>query len=97
GGPVEAETPRGEVRDVGVGSDEDAVVDVAVGLPVGPLDPPGRVARELDPRLALDRAHLPRRRRAVLRGLEVLRQAEVALAARGELDVLPDPQHLERA
>ena len=51
---------------------------------------------ELDPRLADRLAHLPGRRRPVLGGVEVLRQPEVALAAGRELDVAPDPQHLER-
>jgi hypothetical protein len=97
GAAVESQDPGGEVGEVGVRRDEDAVLDLAVRLPIGALDPPGRVAGQLDACLACDLAHLPRRRRSVRGGLEVLREPEVALAAGRELDVLADAQHLERA
>src|SRR6266849_2065127 len=54
------------------------------------LDPPGRVARELDARFALAVADLPRCPAAVLVDLEFGRDPEVPLAARGESDVAPD-------
>ncbi len=93
---VEAEDPGGEVGEAGVRRDEDVVLHVSVRGPVRALDPPGGIARELDPRLADRLAHLPGRRRPVLRGIELLRQPEISLAAGRELDVAPDPEHLER-
>ena len=94
---VEAEDPGGEVGEAGVRRDEDVVLHVPVRRPVRAFDPPGGIARELDPRLADGLAHLPGRRRPVLGGVELLRQPEVALAAGRELDVTPDPEHLERS
>ena len=44
GAAVESQDPGGEVREVGVRRDEDAVLDLAVRLAVRALDPPGRVA-----------------------------------------------------
>ena len=65
------------------------------GLAVGALDPPGGVAGDLDARLALDVADLPRRPAAVLVDVEVGRRAEVALAPRGEANVAADARDAE--
>ena len=66
------------------------------GAAVGALDPPGRVRRDLDPRLADDVAELPFRAPAVVLDVEFGRQAEVALAARCEADVGADARDPER-
>jgi len=62
----------------------------------GALDPPGGVAADLDPRLALDLADLPVRRQPVRIGVEVVGQPEVALAPGGEADIAADPRDAER-
>ena len=67
------------------------------GAAVRALDPPGRVAGELDPGLADEVADLPRRPAAVGVDVEVGRDAEVALATRREADVAADPRDAERA
>ena len=84
---VEPQDPGGEVRESGVGRDEDVLLHAPVRRSVRALDPPGSVPGELDPRLADRLAHLPGRRRPMLGGVEVLWQPEVALAAGRELDV----------
>ena len=94
GAPVLAQHPRGEQRDRRVLGDEDVVLETT-GLAVGALDPPGGVARDLDPRLAGDVADLPRRPAAVLLDVEVGGRAEVALAPRGEANVAADARDAE--
>ena len=94
--PVLAQHPRGELRERRVVGDEDAVFETP-RRPVGALDPPGRVAADLDAGLAEDVADLPGRTPAELLDVEVGRHAEVALAARRELDVAADPRDTERA
>ena len=96
GAAVEAQDPRDEVSQIRIRCDEDAVLDPTVPT-VRAFDPPGCVARELDPSLADDLAHLPRGRRPVILRLEGRRKAEVALTARGEADVAPDSRDAERA
>src|SRR5439155_25556177 len=61
------------------------------------LDPPGRVARKLDARLADEVADLPWGTPAVDADVEVGRDAEVALTPGGEADVATDARHAERA
>ncbi len=87
--------PRREQRQARVLGHEDAVLDPA-GVSVDTLDPPGRVAAELDASLAHDVADLPVRPPAVVVDVEVLRRAEVALAAGREPDVAPHPRDAER-
>jgi hypothetical protein len=57
--PVLAQHPRGEQRQARVAGGEDAVLDLRAE---GALDPPGRVAGDLDARLAGGVADLPRGR-----------------------------------
>ena len=92
---VLAQDPGGELPEVGVVRDEDAVLDPSVAAEQA-VDPPGRVAGDLDLGLALLLAHLPRRALAVRLGVEALRQPEVPLAPRGEADLASDPRHAER-
>ena len=93
--PVLTQDPGGELPEVGVVRDEDAVLDPPVAAEEA-VDPPGRVAGDLDLGLALLRANLPRRALAVGLGVEALRHPEVALAPRGEADLASDPRHAER-
>jgi hypothetical protein len=93
---VLAQDPGREQPQVRVFRDEDALVHAAV-LAKLTLDPPGRVTADLDLRLALDRADLPRRAEAVLVRVEVLGQAEVALAPRRQPNVAADPGDAEGA
>ena len=81
--------PGCELAQVRVLGHEDAVLDATV-LAVRPLDPPGRVVGDLDPRLAGEVADLPGRPVAVRLDLEFRRQPEVSLAARREADVAAD-------
>ncbi len=92
--PVLPEDPRGELRQRGVTREEHPVFELA-RVAEGALDPPGRVAGELDPRFALDVADLPRRPAAVFVDVEVGRNPEVPLAARGEPDVAADARDAE--
>ena len=89
-----AQDPRGEQRQAGVLGDEDAVVEPARSS-VHALDPPGRVVRDFDPRLAGDVADLPVRAAAVVVDVEVLGDAEVALTSGREPDVAPHARHPE--
>src|SRR5206468_56581 len=93
---VLTQNPRGEERQARVLGHEDAVLDLATAA-VRALHPPGRVAADLDPRLADRIADLPGRPPAVLVDLELGRQAEVALAARREADLAADPGDPEGA
>ncbi len=95
GPPFLAEHPAREVTELGVARGEDPVLD-APALDHA-LHPPGGVRVQLDLRLADDLSELPLVLAAVLRGLEVLRHAEVALPPRGEADVAADARHAERA
>ena len=63
---------------------------------VDALDPPGRVAADLDASLTLALADLPVGRQAVLVGVEVLREPEIALTTARETDVAADPRDAER-
>src|SRR6266550_2020466 len=92
---VLAQDPGRELPEIRVVRDEDPVLDPAV-TPEQAVDPPGRVARDLDLRLALLLADLPRRALAIVLGVEALGQAEVPFAPRGEPDLAPDPRHPER-
>src|SRR5207249_4455635 len=87
--PVLPEDPRGELRQRGVASDEDAVLQLP-GVSEGALDPPCRISREFDARLALEVPDLPRGPAAVLVDVEVSRDPEVALTPGCEPDVPPD-------
>ena len=58
-------------------------------------DPPGGIGRHLDARLARDVAELPLGAAAELLDVEVGREAEVALAARGEADLGADARDAE--
>ena len=93
---VLAQDPRRELLDGGVFGDEDAVLELS-RVPEGAFHPPGRVACELDARLADEVADLPRRPAAVLVDVEVGRDPEVALASRGEANVAADPRDAEGA
>src|SRR4051812_26088038 len=93
---VLAQHPRRELGYRGVLGDENVVLE-RPGRAVGAPNPPGRVAAHLDPRRAGGVADLPRRAAAVLVDIEVARRAEVALAARRELDVAADARDAERA
>jgi len=93
---VLSQDPRGEQWDRRVRRDEHSVLDAA-DLPVRSLDPPGGVPDDLDPCLADDVTDLPRRLTAIVVDVEVGRDPEVALAARGESDVAADPGDAERA
>src|SRR5262249_34128605 len=95
GPSVLAQDPRGELPEIRVACDEDAVLDPAVA-PEQAVDPPRRVAGNLDLRLTLRLADLPRRPLAVVLGVETLGEAEVALAARGQPDLPADPRDTER-
>ena len=93
---VLAEHPAGERLDRGVLGLEDAV-DERSGLVQCPMHPPGGVAVHLDLRGPGDGPVLPVLADAVGVDVEVLRQAEVALAAGGEADVAADARDAERA
>src|SRR5205823_10711352 len=67
---VLAQDPRGELRKARVPRDEDTVLDLAA-VAVGALDPLGRVAGDLDLRLADERADLPGGAAAILVDLEL--------------------------
>jgi hypothetical protein len=84
------EDPGREQPQVRVFRNEDAVLDASVLAELA-LDPPGRVAGDLDLGVALDRADLPWRAQAVLVRVEVLREAEIALAPGREPDVIANP------
>src|SRR6266511_43782 len=90
------EDPGGELREGRVLRDEDAVLQLAGGAE-GALDPPRRVAGELDARLADQITDLPRRPTAVDIDVEVRRDAEVTFAPRGKADVTADARDAERA
>src|SRR6185295_19380266 len=94
--PVLAQDPGSELRQRRVSGHEDAVLQLS-GVAECALDPPCRVPRELDPRLAHDVADLPRRPAAVLVDVELRRNPEVAFATCRETDVTPDPRDAERA
>src|SRR5439155_23687919 len=79
--PVLPENPRGELREGGELRDEDPVLQLS-GVAERALDPPGRVARKLDARLADEVADLPRGPAAVDIDVEIRREAEVAFAPR---------------
>src|SRR5207244_6330132 len=87
--------PGGELRERGVLRDEDAVFELP-GVAESALDPPGRVAGELDARLADQVADLPRRPSSVDVDVEVRGNAKVALAAGRKPDLAPDPGDAER-
>ena len=91
---VLAQDPRGEQRQARVLGHEDAALDLRAE---GALDPPGRVAGDFDPRLPGGVADLPRRAAAVAVDVELGRQPEVSLAARGEADLAADARNAERA
>src|SRR5207245_9072393 len=74
--------------------DEDPVPEPA-GVAEAARDPPGRVARDLDPRFALELANLPLGATAILVDREVGRQAEVALATGREANVGADARDAE--
>src|SRR6266540_3650784 len=93
---VLAEDPRGEPAEVGVAGDEHAVFEASMRAE-GTLDPPGRVAPDLDAGLALNLAHLPVRPEPVGVGVEVGRQPEVALAPCREPNVPADARDPEGA
>jgi hypothetical protein len=95
GAPFLAEHPAGQIADVRELGDEDALLDAAALD--HPLDPPRGVGVELDPGLADDLAVLPLLLASVLERLELLREAEVPLASRGEADVAADSRDAERA
>ena len=95
GAAVLTQDPGGEPPEVRVGRDEDAVLDPAVAA-VQTVDPPGRVAADLDPRLADGLADLPGRAEPVLVRVEAFGQPEIALAARREADVTADARDPER-
>ena len=92
---VLAQDPGRELPEIRVVGEEDAVLDPAVASEQA-VDPPGRVACDLDLGLALRLADLPWRALAVVLGVEALGQAEVALAPRCEPDLTADPRHAER-
>src|SRR6266487_3249266 len=92
--PVLTKDPRGKLRQRGVTREEDAVLEFAC-IAESALDPPGGVTRELDSRLALDVADLPRRPSAELVDVEVGRNPEVPLPAGGEFDVASDARDAE--
>src|SRR5207342_638972 len=94
--PVLAQEPRGEQRQARVLGDEDSGLDAAA-VAVRPLHPPGGVASDLNARLADEIADLPGRAPAVAVDVELRRKPEVALAARREPDLAPDPRDPERA
>ena len=94
--PVLAQDPGSELRQRRVAGDEDTVLELS-GVAECALDPPGGVARKLDPRLADDVADLPRRPAAVLVDVELRGNPEVALATCREADVTSDPRDAERA
>ena len=83
------EHPGCELRERGVAGDEHAVLQLT-RVAERALDPPSGVAGELDARFAHDVADLPRRPAAVLVDVEVGRDPEVPLTARGESDVTAD-------
>src|SRR5919201_1496969 len=91
---VLAEDPRRELAEIRVFGHEDAVVDAPV-VAIRTLDPPGRIAPDLDLRLAREVANLPGRPVAVRLDIEIRRQPEVALPAGREADVAADARDAE--
>src|SRR5438034_5010605 len=93
--PILAQDPGRELPEVRVASDEDTVLDPPVATEQ-PVHPPRRVAGDLDLRLALRIADLPRRALTIVLGIEAFREPEVSLAACGEPNLAADPRHAER-
>src|SRR6266542_2745321 len=91
---VQPEDPRGELGQIRVVRDERVVLDVP-RVSEGPFDPPGRVAAHADASRPDRLADLPPRRQAVVIGVEVRREAEVALASRREANVPANPRDAE--
>ena len=97
GAAVLPEDPAGEQLGRRIPGREDVTDDVVPLAAVRALDPPRRVGRDFDARLAHVVAELPFGSAAVLLDVELGRQPEIALAARGKADVRSDTRHPERA
>src|SRR5919109_2835886 len=94
GAPLLAEDPAHERLERGVLRNEGPVLEASHAA-VHALDPPRRVARHLDPRLADRLAELPVGPAAVPVDVELLGKAEIPLSPRCEADVGANPRDAE--